>query len=382
LMSSKTILVSKERDLSEALSLADTIHLNVVKKLILRNDYRPDRNYFLNMRLLNEVKEFLESLNSGKTTVNSIYIYEVLHPRQVVNLVKELKVSVRDKILMVLEIFANHAGSKEAKLQIEMAEITYQLPIIKEWIRKAKLGELPGFMGPGEYATETYYNHMRRRLTRIRRDLNELRVRRRREREFRVSKGFPHVAISGYANAGKTTLFNSLTKLSKPTGPEMFTTISPKAALAPIDCSEVVFVDTVGFIRDLPPEVIEAFYATLEEISLSDLSVLVLDSSEPLSVIESKLRASLNILSKIGYFGKPLVVALNKIDLSNDLEDVEELVKKYMSSNYLWSWRLVRVSALRGDGLTELKKTLCELLPPKSAENVKTRAKIDFKAPL
>lgn len=163
----------------------------MVKKLILRNDYRPDRNYFLNMRLLNEVKEFLKSLNSGKTTVDSIYIYEVLHPRQVVNLVKELRINVRDKILMVLEIFANHAGSKEAKLQIEMAEITYQLPIIKEWIRKAKLGELPGFMGPGEYATETYYNHMRRRLTKIRRDLNELRVRRRREREFRISKGFP-----------------------------------------------------------------------------------------------------------------------------------------------------------------------------------------------
>lgn len=371
-MSKKSILVARENDLSEALSLADTIHLNVVKKLILRNNYRPDRNYFLNLRLLNEVKNLLYTLNTNKTIVDSLYIYEVLHPRQVVNLIKELKIEVRDKILMVLEIFADHAGSKEAKLQIEMAEITYQLPIVKEWIRKAKLGELPGFMGPGEYATETYYNHMKRRLTKIRKDLNELRARRRKERELRTSKGFPHIAISGYANAGKTTLFNSLTKLSKPTGPEMFTTISPKAALALIGCSEVVFVDTVGFIKDLPPEVIEAFYATLEEISFSDLAVLVLDSSEPSNVIESKLRTSLDILSKIGYFGKPLIVALNKVDLSDDLEEIENMVRDYMSSNYLWSWRLVKVSALKGAGLNELKKTLCELLSPKVSESLKT----------
>ncbi|MEM4032112.1 MAG: GTPase HflX [Zestosphaera sp.] len=371
-MSKKSILVARESDLSEALSLADTIRLNIVKKLILRNNYRPDRNYFLNSRLLDEVKSLLNTLNSNKTIIDSIYIYEVLHPRQVVNLIKELKLEVRDKILMVLEIFAGHAGSKEAKLQIEMAEITYQLPIVKEWIRKAKLGELPGFMGPGEYATETYYNHMRRRLAKIRKDLNELRIRRRKERELRVSKGFPHIAISGYANAGKTTLFNSLTKLSKPTGPEMFTTISPKVALALIDCSEVVFVDTVGFIRDLPPEVIEAFYATLEEISFSDLAVLVLDSSESLNMIESKLKTSLDILSKIGYFGKPLIVALNKIDLSNDLENIESLVRDYMSSNYLWSWRLVKVSALKGKGLSELKKVLCEFLSPKTSEGLKT----------
>ncbi|MGC8974967.1 MAG: GTPase HflX [Thermoprotei archaeon] len=363
-MSKRSILVVRERDLSEALSLADTIRLNIVKKLILRDNYRPDRNYFLNLRLLNEVKDLLESINLSKTVIDSIYIYEVLHPRQVVNLIKELKLEVRDKILMVLEIFADHAGSKEAKLQIEMAEITYQLPIVKEWIRKAKLGELPGFMGPGEYATETYYNHMRRRLTKIRRDLIELRTRRRKERELRVSKGFPHVAISGYANAGKTTLFNSLTKLSKPTGPEMFTTISPKAGLAMIGCSEVVFVDTVGFIRDLPPEVIDAFYATLEEISLSDLAILVLDSSEPPDITKSKLRTSLNILSRIGYFGKPLIVALNKADLSDNLENIEGMVRDYMTSNYLWDWRLVRISALKGEGLSKLKETLCELLSP------------------
>lgn len=370
-MSKKSILVARENDLSEALSLADTIRIDVVKKLILRNKYRPDKNYFLNSRLLNEVKNLLDTLNADKTIIDSVYVYEVLHPRQVVNLIKELKIEVRDKILMVLEIFADHAGSKEAKLQIEMAEITYQLPIVKEWIRKAKLGELPGFMGPGEYATETYYNHMKRRLTKIRKELNELRARRRRERELRTSKGFPHVAISGYANAGKTTLFNSLTTLSKPTGPEMFTTISPKAALAPIGCSEVVFVDTVGFIRDLPPEVIEAFYATLEEISFSDLAVLVIDSSEPSCVIESKLKTSLDILSKIGYFGKPLIVALNKVDLSNNIEETENMVRGYMSHNYLWSWHLVKVSALKGAGLSELKKTICELLSPKISESLR-----------
>lgn len=361
----RALLISREADMSEATSLAETLRLNVLKKFELRNNYRPDRNYFLNLRLLREVKDFL---NSGSDIADSVYIYEVLHPRQVVNLTKELRLEVKDKILTVLEIFAEHAGSREAKLQIEMAEIAHQLPIVKEWIRKAKLGELPGFMGPGEYATETYYNHMRRRLTRIRRELNELRVRRGRERDLRTSKGFPQVAISGYANAGKTTLFNALTGLRKPVGPEMFTTVSPKVGAAHINGLKVMLVDTVGFVRDLPHEVIEAFYATLEEISYSDFTVLMLDSSETLDMVRGKIEASLDILTRVGYFGKPLVVVLNKTDVCSDVKLVEEVVRDYLEARYLWDWRVVKVSALRGDGLDELRHVMYELLARRTVE--------------
>ncbi|MEM2005307.1 MAG: GTPase HflX [Zestosphaera sp.] len=366
----RALLISREADMSEAISLAETLHLNVLRKFELRNNYRPDRNYFLNPRLLNEVKEFLNS-NSG--SADAVYIYEVLHPRQVVNLTRELRLEVKDKILTVLEIFAEHAGSREAKLQIEMAEISHQLPIVKEWIRKAKLGELPGFMGPGEYATETYYNHMRRRLTKIKRELNELRVRRGRERGLRTSKGFPQVAISGYANAGKTTLFNALTGLRKPVGPEMFTTVSPKVGAANVNGLRVMFVDTVGFVRDLPHEVIEAFYATLEEISHSDFTILMIDSSEALDVIRGKMEASLDILTRVGYFGKPLVVALNKTDLCGDVRAVEEMVRDYLAARYLWEWRVVRVSALRGEGLEELRQTVHELLTYRTVERTYIR---------
>ncbi len=355
----RALLVSREDNVGEALSLADTLRLNIVKTVELRDSYRPDRNYFLNPRLMEELKDFL---NSGESNVNVMYVYEALHPRQVVNLTRELRLEVRDKILMVLEIFADHAGSREAKLQIEMAEITHQLPIVKEWIRKAKLGELPGFMGPGEYATETYYNHMRRRLVRIKKELSVLRARRKRERDLRTSKGFPQIAISGYANAGKTTLFNVLTGLRKPVGPEMFTTVSPKVGAASVDGMKTMFIDTVGFVRDLPHEVVEAFYATLEEISYSDFTVLVLDSSESPEVVKMKVGASLDILTRIGYFGKPLVIALNKVDACEDVDLVERMVREYVSLKYLWSWRVVRISALTGYGVEELKRVISEIL--------------------
>ncbi|PUA33129.1 MAG: GTPase HflX [Zestosphaera tikiterensis] len=357
------VLISRLEDLSEARALVETLNFRVVDEVVLKNSFKPNVNYFLDLERLKALKDRLDgdSLNF----VNSIYIYEVLHPRQTINLIKEFKREVKDKISLILEIFAEHAGSKEAKLQIEMAEILHQLPIVKEWIRKAKLGELPGFMGPGEYATDVYYNHMRRRLVRIRRELKALRERRLKERVSRTSAGFPQVAISGYANAGKTTLFNLLTGSNKPVGPEMFTTVSPKVSTAVIEDLRVAFVDTVGFIKGLPHEVIEAFYATLEEIATSKLTVLVVDASEDLSKVRGKVLSSLDILSKIGYFGKPLVVALNKVDLLNDVSEVKKVVEEVLSNHYMWSWRVVSISALKGFGVSSLKNVIYELIKPK-----------------
>ncbi len=357
------VLISRLEDLSEARALVKTLNFRIVDEVILKNSFKPHVNYFLDIDRLKALKNRLNngSLNSS---VDAIYVYEVLHPRQTVNLIKELRKEVKDKIFLILEIFADHAGSKEAKLQIEMAEILHQLPIVKEWIRKAKLGELPGFMGPGEYATDIYYNHMKRRLVRIRRELKALRERRLRERISRASAGFPQVAISGYTNAGKTTLFNLLTGSNKPTGPEMFTTVSPKVSTAVIEGLKVAFVDTVGFIKGLPHEVIEAFYATLEEIATSRLTILVVDASEDLIKVRNKVLSSLEILSKIGYFGKPLVVALNKIDLLRDVSEVKKVVEEVLNTHYMWEWYVVSISALKGLGIESLKKIIYKLIKP------------------
>ncbi len=339
----------------------DSIRLS--KVIVLKDNYRVDSSTYLRKGKLEEVRREIEL---SEEDVNVLYVYDTLKPRQVVNLMRILRLEVKDKVGLILEIFAAHAGSKEAKLQIEMAEILHKLPLVKEWIRRSKMTEFPGFMGPGRYAVDAYYTHMRRRLSRIRRELNELRRRRCLARALRSSKGMPQIAIAGYANAGKTTLFNRLTRESKPTGPEMFTTLSPKSKAAYVNGVKVVFVDTVGFIRNVPHEVIEAFYATLEEIVESDLTVLVVDASESIDVVLSKLDSSVRTLRTIGFIGKPLIVALNKVDLIGDATLVLSSASSLLKRIYPWTCSTVAISALKGYGIDKLLTIISRLLKTKA----------------
>ncbi len=355
-MSGKVVLVVREGDLSEALALLKSIYSGDIEVYALRKSKRIDTRTYLTPGKLEELKN---RLNGAE--VERVYVYDVLQPRQVINLMRELRAEVYDKVGLILDIFSVHAGSKEAKLQIEAARITHQLPLIREWVRRSKLRELPGFLGPGTYAIDTYYRHMKRRLARIKRELEELRKRRASERLRRARYGWPQVAIAGYANAGKTTLFNVLAGESKEVGPEMFTTISPKAKATLIKDRKVALVDTVGFIRDTPPEVIEAFYATLEEISEASLTLLVIDASEDEGEVLSKLRASLTTLENIGYQGRPLIIVLNKIDLIDDVSRVSDLVRAVegvMQGRHLWEHTLIPASALRRINLDLIKEAI------------------------
>ncbi len=370
----KVVLVVKDGWLEEAVALTRCLGPKVLRVVKLSKSFRPNTKYYLTKPVLERVKELV-----GNDRINKLIIYDNLKPRHVFLLMRELKIDVIDKITLILEIFALHAGSKEAKLQIEMARIMHQLPLIREWIRKVKMREFPGFLGSGAYAIDTYYNHMRRRLAKIRRELRELRLRRARERARRSRLGYPQVAIAGYTNAGKTTLFNALTGESKPVGPEMFTTLSPKAKGVYLgDGVKVILVDTVGFIRDIPAEVIEAFYATLEEISEADLTVLVIDSSDPLYLIKDKVIASLRILSKVGYVGKPLVIALNKIDLvsSSELSNVRYIVEDVVRREYPWSWYLVEISASKRLNLGKLAEVMRYAIREHRREKISLRTEI------
>ena len=374
-MNENIVIVVREDDLDEALALVNTLKPQQVKVVKLRNKYRPDTRTYLGKGKLSDLKDIIENISGNGYGITKLVIYDTLFPRQAVNLMRELKVDVVDKIMLILEIFALHAGSKEAKLQIEMARILHQLPLIREWVRRAKIGELPGFLGPGAYAIDKYYQHLKRRLARIRRELSILRARRELERSRRRALGFPHIAITGYANAGKTTLFNKLTNEHKPVGPEMFTTLSPKAKRADINGVSAIVVDTVGFVRNIPAEIIEAFYATLEEVSSSDVALLVLDSSESVDAVLSKLRSSLNTLAKIGYVGKPLVIALNKIDLCSDEgRQVEDAVRKTVPEIYPWKWSVVRISALKGVNLNVLKEVVADFIKKEGSIYIKDRA--------
>ncbi len=354
-MSNKTILVIPRNStdyIEEAQMLVKTVGLEVIETFYIR---KPNPRYYISLYTSRKIRELIEN-----NSVDRIIIYDLVKPRQIINLTKELRVEIWDRTRLILEIFSIHAGSKEAKLQIELAKIKHEIPLIREYIRQAKITELPGFLGPGRYAVDAYYRMLRSREALIRRKLNKLKNQRINRIKNRRVMGFTHVAITGYTSAGKTTLFNLLTSEKKPTGPEAFTTLHPKTKRVVIKGRDVLFTDTVGFIRSVPVEIIEAFHATLAEIIFSDLVLLVVDVSDGDSDIIEKLETSITTLKKIGLTGTPIVIALNKIDLisSNEVSRKKELIEKYVSTFYSSVTDVVPVSALRGEGLDSLREVL------------------------
>jgi len=360
---SAALVVVREQDVGEALELARVLY-NRVDVVKLPNRYRVSTSTYLTPKWLRLVQD---KLKEGR--FDRVYVYDVLSPRHVSYLIKELKVLVEDRVMLILSVLAEHAGSKEAKIQIEMARLRHQIPLLRDWINRAKLGELPGFLGPGGYAVDAYYTHVRKRVSKLRKELERLRKIKDYERGKREERGLVHVAIVGYTNAGKTTLFNALTGENKATGPELLTTTSTKAKMVPLGELKVVFIDTIGFIKDIPPEIVEAFYATLKEISTSSAVILVMDISDREEVFSTKLKESLKILINIGYVGRPLVVALNKLDLVDtpSVVKLRSLIEPELNCS-LWSYKVVEVSALKGINLGGLKNTLLDAL--KSSETI------------
>ncbi len=313
---------------------------------------RPNPKYYIPMDKLGALKE---------DGVSTLVIMDILKPRQLINLYRELRAEIIDRVQLILRIFALHAGSKEAKLQIELAQLKYELPLIKEAIRYAKLGELHGFLGGGRYGFEKHYTMAKKRMAIIRRRIRELRRIREVRRSNRERLGFPHVSIVGYTCAGKTTLFNALTRQYKPVGPEPFTTLLPKASALRYNGYKVIFVDTVGFIRDIPPEIVEAFYATLEEIVHSNLIISVIDASRRLGDIDAEVKSMKHIFSRIGVHGRPIIYALNKIDLidSGRLEEVIGFMAKDLG---IPGEDIVPISAAKRFNLDKLLDTIVSRL--------------------
>ncbi len=322
---------------------------------------RYSRSRLLSQAKLEEVVKAAEELDPDTAR---IIVYDEVKPRDYMVLYEKTGLEVLDRTLLILEIFEKHAGSLEAKLQIELARLRHRLPLVRELVRRSKLRELPGFLGPGGYAIDAYYRYMVSRIARIRRQLEELRERRMRERGKRKRLGIPHVALVGYASAGKTTLFNRLTGESKPTDPRYFTTLHPKVKAVTFDGVRIAFVDTVGFIARVPPEIVEAFHATLEEMVFADAIVFLVDGSEEDTVLMRKIEEGVAIMKRVGAVGKPVVVALNKIDLL-DPEDAERRLKLAWESfraSYGSVVEAVKLSAVRGYGVRELLWRLRTLL--------------------
>ncbi len=339
-----------ERDnLAELRELCRTAGYEVVYEL--RQERYPHPKYNLGSGKVEELRKAVKRLG-----VEKVVFENELKPVQEYNLAKSLGVPVISRTQLILEIFSLHANNIEAKLQIKLAELKYELSRAKEKVRLAKKGEQPGFHGLGAYEADVYYDEIHRRIVSINRKLEAIKKHMNLLRVERRGYGLPIISLAGYTNAGKSTLFRALTSEEVRISEQLFTTLTPTTRLTRFDGKPAFISDTVGFIRNLPTLLVEAFYATLREIALSDLILLVADVSEPLDELREKVETSINILNSIGAYNVPTLLVLNKVDLVGESEALRKAEGLGLRLPH------VLVSALHGEGLKRLEVEASRML--------------------
>jgi GTP-binding protein HflX len=278
---------------------------------------------------------------------NLVACDDELAPRQERNLEAALGVPVIDRTAVILDIFADHAHSAEGKLQVELAQLEYNLARMRGlWTHLERLGGGIGTRGPGESQIETDRRLARDRIADLRRRLVRLERNRGVMRARRERSSLPRVALAGYTNAGKSTLLNAITGAEVGVGDRLFHTLDPTTRGFELSGRTYLLTDTVGFIEKLPHQLVEAFKATLEETVLADLVLHVLDASAPEERLLADARAVDEVLEEIGAGDKPRLVVLNKIDLL-DADERHEVMLRHPDA--------VAVSALAGEGLEGLR---------------------------
>jgi len=339
-------LPNERCSLDELRSLAGSAGYTVVGSL--EQVREPDSRYQIGSGKVKELAELVTKKDVEKTIFDN-----ELKPVQAYSLAKTTGVEAIDRFQLILEIFARRASTLEAKLQIELAKLRYELPRAKERVRLARMEEQPGFMGLGMYEVDLYYEEVKRRINSINEKLKRIRKRRSLHRARRLELGFTSVSLAGYTNAGKSSLFNALADEMVPVNPELFTTLSTTTRVVALSGKKVLLTDTVGFIDRLPLTLIEAFQSTLEETIFSNLILLVVDISEPQEDVERKLSCCLETIEKIGASGIPIVTALNKIDLLADTE-----IKNKIGVLENFALRAVPISALHKTNIPLLKQEI------------------------
>ena len=345
-----------EVSIDELEELASTAGAVTVGKVIQKKE-APEKATFVGIGKLAEIIAFCQ-----QNEVDLLIFDSELSPSQQRNLEKLTGIRVIDRTMLILDIFAQRARSSEGKLQVELAQLRYQLPrLAGQGTSLSRLGGGIGTRGPGETKLESDKRHIRRRIQKLEEDLAAMEKRRHQMRKRREKDSVQTVAIVGYTNAGKSTLMNALTDAGVLAENKLFATLDPTSrALILPDGRQVMLIDTVGFIRRLPHKLVEAFKSTLEEAASATLVLNVCDASDEHAA--EHLEVTKRLLSELGYEDKPIISVMNKCDKVGDIYSMHTFGKTVM------------ISALHKKGFDELLDAILKELPP-------TRRKVELMLP-
>jgi GTP-binding protein HflX len=338
--------VDSDDELAELRELARTALVEPIGELVQRR-LRAERRTYLGKGKLEELKHAYKDAGAEVLLVD-----DELEPAQQRTLEDALQARVVDRTQLILDIFAQHAKSAEGKLQVELAQLEYNLPRMRGmWQHLERLGGGVGTRGPGESQLETDRRLARRRITLLRRRLNELRRQRDVRRKRRRRSETPTVALAGYTNVGKSTLLNALTGADVSVENRLFETLDPTTRGFDYDGRRYLVTDTVGFIRRLPTQLVEGFAATLEETLVADLILHVVDASAPDGRLDEQVSAVTQVLHEIGAVDLPVELVLNKIDAVGSFRR-RRLLNRFPDA--------LQVSALTGAGIEELRERIAQ----------------------
>ncbi|MBQ7751827.1 MAG: GTPase HflX [Clostridia bacterium] len=338
-----------EETILELSELAKTAGADVVAEVI-QNKSEIEAATYMGEGKLEEIREAIESLE-----IDTVIFDDELSPVQIRNLSDFFGIKVIDRTILILDIFAKRAKSGEGKLQVELAQQKYLLPRLRGMgAELSRTGGGIGTRGPGETKLESDRRHINRRIASLEEDIKEIKKHRNLLRSRRKKDGVITACLVGYTNAGKSTLMNLLTESSVLAEDKLFATLDTTSrAITLNDNRKILITDTVGFIRKLPHNLVEAFKATLEETAEADMLIYVIDASNP--QFETHIKVVDSVLSELGALGKPTVYVYNKTDLVQ--EDVA-----YTQENS------IGISAKTGKNIEKLIDIISETAPDKKRE--------------